>query len=189
MDCAFCVARKDPRFSSGQGTAPARWRAGGAGRARGSRARAWCWPPHRTISRACRRHRARHQVEGVCAALAAAARSRAWCGMGAAPGRAWRRGFGRRNPIESACVVPPATPDRRCARVYPCNCRCGKCGSAESEHPCGLAAGGKCGTQCGRCGKSGGVASAGIRLSIRERRTSSSGDVQAPVRGAKIDRP
>ena len=35
------------------------------------------------------------------------------------------------------------------ATAYPCKSKCGKCGSAESEHPCGFAADGKCGTKCG----------------------------------------
>jgi hypothetical protein len=31
----------------------------------------------------------------------------------------------------------------------PCKGKCGKCGSAESEHPCGFPADAKCGTECG----------------------------------------
>ena len=45
-------------------------------------------------------------------------------------------------PLTSPLHLSPAT-------VYPCKCKCGKCGSAESEHPCGFAADGKCGTKCG----------------------------------------
>lgn len=39
-------------------------------------------------------------------------------------------------------------------------CRCGKCGSAETQHPCGFAAGRQCGKQCGKCGKPGAPLSA-----------------------------
>ena len=42
----------------------------------------------------------------------------------------------------------------RRARSHP-QCRCGKCGSAESQHPRGFAAGRQCGTQLGKCGKPG----------------------------------
>lgn len=47
----------------------------------------------------------------------------------------------------------PAAACRR--RAYPCTSNCGHCGTAGSEHPCGLAAGANCGTQlrnCGNCG-------------------------------------
>ena len=51
-------------------------------------------------------------------------------------------------------IVGLALPPPNIVRsVDPCNCRCGKCGSAESEHSCGFPADRKCGTQCGKCGK------------------------------------
>jgi hypothetical protein len=64
---------------------------------------------------------------------------------------------------------PPAArwrqfgPRSRPACAYPCKCRCGKCESAESEHPCGLAAGGQCGKPLRKVRKCGKPSSAGVR--------------------------
>ena len=100
-------------------------------------------------------------------------RSSACRSNGGAPGRGRRRA-GHLPRIAhgasisgSACADPsPAHQVEGGAHAYPCKCRCGKCGSAESEHPCGLAADRKCGKKCGKCGKSACVASAGIRPRI-----------------------
>jgi hypothetical protein len=51
-------------------------------------------------------------------------------------------------PATCARSRPAARAPAACASLT-CNCMCGKCGSAESEHPCGFPADARCGTKCG----------------------------------------
>lgn len=72
-----------------------------------------------------------------------------------------------RTNMRTALVGRTTASEPRAASMHvdPCEMKCGKCGSAESEHPCGFPADRKCGTQCGKCGKPGSPPSANIRSS------------------------
>ena len=70
---------------------------------------------------------------------------------------------GPNHPQVRACRQDPS--GGACARpvCLGCICRCGKCGSAESQHPCGFPAGGQCGNKCGSAESGAGPPSAPVR--------------------------